>query len=203
MTDQNQTDAMADILRKLNNGVDKAQKGEVNNDPTSKAAQTDAMADVMRKLQAATGEAAYEMVAESASDADLGVAINTTRTEAGVSVSRYDIRATKKTVQEGINKTFYNITDNKTGTMLYDDLGLFETAMGVVKHTLFTKDENKVRRLLSLDQEYVGAVMEVYGLKNRLQRLDESSVQYDVASAKYSNSRTKLSAAKMKLLKAL
>jgi hypothetical protein len=60
-----------------------------------------------------------------------------------------------------------------------------------------------VQRILDLDQEYVGAMMETYGYKRRLKRLDESSVQYDVTSAKYSNSRSKLSAAKMKLLKAL
>lgn len=198
MTDQEQTDAMAAILGKLN----AAQEGTFKKTSTS-ASEVDAMGDVLRRLQEATGVFSQEIVTESKKNPDLGVAVQAQRTETGVSVSRYDIRTEKKTVQEGLKKTFYAIVDNRTGETVYEDLGLFESAMGVVKHLLYTGDEVKMKRLLQLDQEYVGAMMETYGYKNRLQRLDESSVQYDVASAKYSNAKTKLSAAKMKILKAL
>lgn len=200
---QQQTDAMADILRKLNNGVDKSNKGGAKLDPTSSTAQADAMAEVLRKLQNVTGERFTTMVTENVDEPEFSAAINTTRTETGVSVSRYDIRTEKKTVQEGLKKTFYHIVDNQTGAMLYEDLGLFETAMGIVKHTLYTKNDNKIDRLVELDQEYVGAIMEAYGYKKRLKRLDESSLQYDIATAKYTNIRTKVTTTKMKILKAL
>jgi hypothetical protein len=190
---------MANILGKLQ----AVQDGTFKKSTGASGDEVDAMADVLRKLQAATGSAAREIVTESAKDPELGIALQAERTETGVSVSRYDIRTEKKTVQEGLIKTFYHIVDNKTGRVIHEDLSLFEAAMGVVKHKLYTKDDNKIRRILELDQEYTGAMMETYGYKKRLSRLDESTVQYDVATAKYSNSKERLSAIKMKILKAL
>ena len=194
------TNAMADILGKLGqveSGSYKKTGGSASGDEVG------AMHDVLAKLQEATNGTAYGVVNESKKDPNLAVAMNTTRTEAGVSVSRYDIRSEKKTVQEGLVKTFYSVVDNRTGKVVHDDLGLFESAMGIVKHKLYTQNDNKLQRVVELDQEYVGAMMETYRYKRRLKQLDESSVQHDVTSAKYSNSRNKLSAAKMKLLKAL
>jgi hypothetical protein len=200
MTSKDQVDAMANILAKV--GAAAAGKPGKPGVSTSRD-ETAAMADVLRKLQAVSGNVAQTVVTESKVTPELGVAVQAKRTENGVSVSRYDIRTDKKQVQEGIGKTFYQIVDNRNGRVVYDDLGLFETAMGVVKHLLYTKDENRLNRLLDLDREYVGAMMELYSCKSRLKRLNENSVQYDVTTAKYSNARTRLSAAKIKILKAL
>ena len=197
MTSRDQVDAMANILAKMGSAATRDPANKVSSDETS------AMADVLRKLQAVTGDVAKTVVTESKVNPDLGVAIQATRTESGVSVSRYDIRSDRRQMQEGVAKTFYQVVDNRNGKVLHDGLGLFETAMGVVKHLLFTKDENRLNRLLDLDREYVGTMMEMYSCKTRLRRLDESSVQYDVTSAKYSNARTRLQAAKIKILKAL
>lgn len=198
MTDQEQTNAMADILGKMN----AAQDGTFKKTGAS-AGESDAMFDVLSRLQEATNGAAYDVVTESQADPELATAVNTERTEHGVSVSRYDIRTEKKTVSEGLKKTFYYIVDNKTGRLVHEDLGLFESAMGIVKHMLYTKKENKIDRIIELDQQYVGYVVETYGYKNKLQRLDESEVQFDVTSAKYSNSKSRMQQAKMLLLKAL
>jgi len=207
MTNQDQTDAMAAILGKMNAATnemtDDREESTLTQNSESSNSETAAMHDVLARLQEATGVFSETIVSESKKNPDLGVAINTQRTDNGVSVSRYDIRTEKKPMQEGIKKTFYYIVDNRTGEMVHEDLGLFETAMGVVKHMLFTEDERKVKRILDLDQEYVGAMMEIYSHKQRLARLDESEVQYDVITAKYSNAKTKLGAAKLKLLKAL
>lgn len=198
MTNQDQTDAMADILGKMNaaakSGTYKKEAG---------ADEASAMEDVLKRLQEATGAYSDKVVTESRKKPEIGVALNAQRTESGVSVSRYDIRTEKRNVQEGFKKTFYYIVDNKTGDMVQDELGLFESAMGIVKHTLYTQDDAKVQRILDLDQEYVSVMMETYRYKRKLKQLNESSVQYDVTAAKYSNSKTRLSAAKMKLLKAL
>ena len=196
---QADTNTMADIMTKLNNvaeGIPNA-KTSANSDDIG------AMAEVMRKLQEVSGNAAHTIVTESKTNPELDAAVNTTRTATGVTISRYDIRTEKQTVQEGLQKTFYYVVDNTTGDTVFSDLGLFESAMGVVKHKLYTQDDTKVQRIIDLDQEYVGAMMETYGYKRRLKRIDESSVQFDVTSAKYSNSKTKLSMTKAKLLKAL
>jgi hypothetical protein len=199
MTEQNQTDAMANILSKLND----VSNGTHKPSATSTIGDTAAMAAILHKLQAATGVAAQDIVTETQRNPNLAVAVNATRTDSGVSVSQYKISTQKKIVQEGLSKTFYMITDTKTGDIMHDSLGLFETAMGIVKHMLYTGDNRKVNRLLELDQEYIGAVMETYSHKSRLKRLNENSTQFDVTTAKYSNSRTKLQAVKIKLLKAL
>lgn len=191
--------SMADIMRKLNN----VEAGVPNAKSSTDSSDIAAMADVMRKLQAASNTVVTKVVTESKTNPELNAAVNTTRHATGVTVSRYDIRTEKKTVQEGLSKTFYYIVDNTTGDTVHSDLGLFESAMGVVKHTLYTQDASKVQRILDLDQEYVGAMMETYGYKRRINRLDEGTTQFDVTSAKYSNSKTKLGMAKLKLLKAL
>ncbi len=200
MTDQEQTNAMANILGKLGQveeGTYEKTGGGASNEDTA------AMADVLRKLQETTGAFSQDIVNESKKQPDLGVAVQAQRTKAGVSVSHYDIQTEKKTVHEGLTKTFYHVVDNKTGEIVYEDLGLFETAMGIVKHLLYTNNSQKLSRLVDLDQEYVGAMMETYGYKTRLKRIDESSVKYDVTSAKYSNAKSRLGAVKMKILKAL
>ena len=197
MTSKDQVDAMANIMAKL--GSASTRKAS----PSTSSGETAAMADVLRKLQAVTGDVAKTVVTESKINPDLGVAVQAKKTESGVSVSRYDIRADRREIQEGATKTFYQVVDNRNGHIVYDGLGLFESAMGAVKHLLYTKDENRLERLLNLDREYVGAMMELYSCKSRMRRLDESSVQYDVTAAKYSNARNKLQAAKIKILKAL
>jgi hypothetical protein len=199
MTQQENTNAMADIMGKLNN----VQAGIPNKKSAAGSDDVGAMADVLRKLQDISGTVAQGVVSESKTNPELNAAVNTQRTATGVTISRYDIRTQKKTVQEGLQKTFYYIVDNSTGDVIYDDLGLFESAMGIVKHKLYTENGSSVQRILDLDQEYVGIMMETYGYKRRLKRIDESSVQFDVTSAKYSNSKTKLSLTKTKLLKAL
>jgi len=209
MTDKSQVDAMENILGKLG----QIESGETpsktpkqpgqHEDPTSKAAQTEAMASVLEKLQAASGSAAQEIVTESQNEPDLGFAVQAERTETGVTVSKYDIRAEKKTVNEGLKKTFYNVIDNRSGDIIYEDLGLFESAMGIVKHLLYTKNNNKLNRLVDLDREYVSSVLETHGHKHRLGRMNESSTKYDVTSAKYSNAKSRMQAAKVKILKAL
>jgi hypothetical protein len=194
-----ETNSMADIMRKLNN----VKAGVPNVNSSTDRTDIAEMADVMRKLQAVSETVVSRVVTAGQSNPALEAAVNMTRTSIGVTVSQYDIRTVKKTVQEGLSKTFYYIVDNNSGDTIHSDLGLFESAMGVVKHKLYTQDDSKVQRILDLDQEYVGAMMETYGYKSRINRLDEGSVQFDVTSAKYSNSRTKLGMTKLKLLKAL
>jgi hypothetical protein len=194
-----EANSMADIMRKLNN----VEAGVPNVKTYANNPDIAAMADVMRRLQDVSNTVVSRVVTESKENKELETAVNMTRTAHGVTVSRYDIRTEKKTVQEGLSKTFYYIVDNNSGDTIHSDLGMFESAMGVVKHKLYTQDDSKVQRILDLDQEYVGAMMETYGYKSRINRLNEGSTQFDVTSAKYSNSRTKLGMAKLKLLKAL
>ena len=205
MVDRTEVDAMANIMRKMNGEQPQSNSSHalVENNVSDARANINAMADIMRKMNASSNELAHTMVTESHTSPDIGVAVQMKQHDNGVSVSHYDIRMEKKIVQEGLRKTFYSIIDNTTGDVLHDDLGLFESAMGIVKHTLYTHNQQKINRILELDTAYTGIMVETYGYKQRMNRLDESSVQHDITTAKYSNARTKLSAVKLKLLKAL
>lgn len=205
MTDQQQTDAMAAIMGKLNSAVDnknsfKKDRSKNHSDPTSMAAQTDAMADVLRKFKTATSDSVTDLVNESRHDQELDMAINTTRTHNGVTVSKFDIVTERKDMGNGLAKTFYNVIDNDTGEKVYSNLALFESAMGLVKHELYTNNYQKIQRLVSLDQEYVGLVLELLSYKQKLKTLTEDTVKFDVTSAKYSNVKEKLKIAKKKIL---
>jgi len=161
------------------------------------------MKEILRKLNERISDKASAVVTESTATPEFSAALSTKKTEQGVAVSHYEIVAEKRTVNEGLTKRFYNIRDNRTDEIVHDGLGLFESAMGIVKHLLYTHDENKAANLVELDAAYVGHMTETYGYKKRLTRLDESTTQHDVAAAKYSNSRQKLAKAKMQILKAL
>jgi hypothetical protein len=165
--------------------------------------QIDAMADVIRKLGSSVDSAAHNIVTESKHNPDLGFAVEAQRTDAGVTVSCYDIRTEKKDVTEGFNKTFYHVIDNRNGETVAGDLGLFESAMGIVKHLLYTNKLDAVNKLVQFDAAYVGNMVETFSCKQRMRRLDESTAQYDVAAAKHSQSRQQMRNTKMKILKAL
>lgn len=207
MTDQQQTDAMAKILGRLNNvgnrNSNDHKEKKVHLDPTSRAAQTDAMAAVLEKLNAATRGAAETIVVESQNNTELDIAWKTMKTSDGVSVAQYTIQTEKRSIGQGLTKTFYHVYDNDIKDRIYQDISLFETAMGVVKHILYTQKENRIQRLLDLDQEYMRTVVEMHTHKQRLKTLNESSTKYDVTKAKYSNARGRMTTVKMKILETI
>lgn len=205
MVERSEIDAMANIMRKLGGtstpSTDAAPTVTAN--VSDERANISAMADIMSKLNSVTEDVTHEIVTESQKNPTLKAAMATKKTETGVSVSRYDIVHETKIVSEGLKKRFYHIIDNRTGSTLYEDIGLFESAMGIIKHTLYSRNDTKVNHILELDSSYVGMMVETYGYKKRMSRLNESTTQYDIATAKYSNARAKLGAVKMKILKAI
>jgi hypothetical protein len=167
-------------------------------------AQVDAMSDVLKKLKSNVDTAAQGIVTESKKNPDLGFAVEAQRTdERSVSVSRYTIQAEEKTLTEGLSKNFYNVVDTQTNEIVAADLGLFESAMGVVKHLLYTNKVAAVDKIINLDSVYLSAMTEAYAYKKRMSRLDESTATHDVAAAKYSQAKQKLASAKMRILKTL
>ncbi len=160
-------------------------------------ADVDAMSKILQQLDAST----KQIVTEHKNDPDMNFAMNIKKDQAdnSVAISEYRIVPVKGNLS-GFAKTFYNIT-NSDG-VLYENLGLYESAMGIVKHLLYTKKEFKVQNILDQDSAYLGYLSEAMGYKKRLSTLTEG-VAHDVASAKYSNAREKMSAAKNKILKSI
>lgn len=199
MKQNNSVNDMATILRKLH----KVESGTHVASKNSNLHETAAMADVLRKLKDVTDRAVNSVVSDHKHDSVLEMAVNTTKTIAGVSVAQYEITTAKKQLVEGVIKTFYNIVDTGTQEVLYKDLALFESAMGIVKNLLYVHNPDKVTHLANLDAAYMGCLIETYAHKQKLKQLNENSVKFDVVTAKYSNSMTKMKMAKMQILKSL
>ena len=153
------------------------------------------MYDILNKLNSL--DSTSKIVAERAeSDVELEMAITQKVTETSVSVQNYRIDIV---LQEfaGKQKRFYNVVD--CDKIIHRELGLFETAMGIVKNLMLGKS-SRVQELVSYDNSYMDNLYEVYMHNTRIKR---GTVNEDVAVAKLSKAKSKVAEAKSKILKRL
>lgn len=156
---------------------------------------TKKMYDILNKLNSV--DTTSKIVAERAeSDIELEMAITQKVTDTSVSVQNYRIDIV---LQEfaGKQKRFYNVVDGNK--IIYRELGLFETAMGIVKNLMLGKS-SKVQELVTHDNSYMDNLYEVYMHNTRIKR---GTVNEDVAVAKLSKAKSKVADAKSKILKRL
>lgn len=164
-------------------------------DPSARA-----MADVLSKLEAATTSATQQIV-ESA-NVDTQMAISTERTATGVDIAGYEVVIEKKTVDK-IVKNFYTIVEKSTGTALYSELGLFESAMSIVKRLMLDKGTDAIDRIVANDDQYTSALLESYDYKRRLKSKLITEAKADIYQAKYDAANEKMRMAKSKIIKTL
>lgn len=156
---------------------------------------TKKMYDILNKLNSV--DSTSKILAERAeSDVELEMAITQKVTETSVSVQNYRIDIV---LQEfaGKQKRFYNVVDGNK--IIYRELGLFETAMGIVKNLMLGKS-SRVQELVTHDNSYMDNLYEVYMHNTRIKR---GTVNEDVAVAKLSKAKSKVAEAKSKILKRL
>jgi len=156
---------------------------------------TKKMYDILNKLNSV--DSTSKIVAERAeSDVELEMAITQKVTDTSVSVQNYRIDIV---LQEfaGKQKRFYNVVDGNK--IIYRELGLFETAMGIVKNLMLGKS-SRVQELVTHDNSYMDNLYEVYMHNTRIKR---GTVNEDVAVAKLSKAKSKVAEAKSKILKRL
>lgn len=193
--------AMMDILQKLqdaqnntqssSNAHDSAQKSAHHSSSVSKDAQE--MFNILSKLDQATNKVATEKFQEAKTNVSLSTA---TMVDDTVTVGKYNVVLEKKNIITGIKKTYYKVT-NHSGDTLYEDIALFETAMGIVKGLLFNKTQ-KVHQLVELDARYGSYVAESAIYKHKAKTLTESHKQ-DVALAKQTQAVSKMMAIKKQI----
>jgi len=153
------------------------------------------MYDILNKLNSL--DSTSKIVAERAeNDVELEMAITQKVTETSVSVQNYRIDIV---LQEfaGKQKRFYNVVDGDK--IIHRELGLFETAMGIVKNLMLGKS-SRVQELVTHDNSYMDNLYEVYMHNTRIKR---GTVNEDVAVAKLSKAKSKVAEAKSKILKRL
>lgn len=156
---------------------------------------TKKMYDILNKLNSV--DSTSKILAERAeNDVELEMAITQKVTDTSVSVQNYRIDIV---LQEfaGKQKRFYNVVDGNK--IIYRELGLFETAMGIVKNLMLGKS-SRVQELVTHDNSYMDNLYEVYMHNTRIKR---GTVNEDVAVAKLSKAKSKVAEAKSKILKRL
>ncbi len=199
---------MQDILDKLNAAAETHHSSTQVNESTettsevrtanvSKNAQ--GMYNILAKLEAATKTAATEVAKSAEHDTSLITAGAVRNREAdSIDVDgNYKIQLVEKNVIEGVKKKFYNIEDS-TGTVLHEELALFESAMGIVKNLMFDKGEHKIEKIVQLDDRYAAYLTEAAMYKHKSITLTES-YKTDVYVAKQGNAMHKLHSIKKQI----
>ena len=135
------------------------------------------------------------IVAENAQkDVELKMAITQKINENSVSVQNYRVDIILQPFA-GRQKKFYNVVEGDR--ILYRELALFETAMGIIK-SLMTGKTSKVQELASYDEIYANNLYEVYMHNSRIKK---GTINEDVAVAKSDRAKQKMYEAKNKILR--
>lgn len=147
-------------------------------------ASINAMANVLESLNKVTQQVIYE----NSSDSESKIDINTARTDTGVKVGEYQISImTNETRLAG--KQYYQISHGKTGTVIANDISLYEVAAAVSKLLNNARYVNNsyVRRLFELDDRYTSHRINALNAR-RQQRLAEQrgdDMRTDICTNKY------------------
>tara|TARA_B100001094_G_C17940985_1_gene675585 strand:+ start:129 stop:590 length:462 start_codon:yes stop_codon:yes gene_type:complete len=128
-------------------------------------------------------------------DVDLRVAMTQKTEHNSISVQQYRIDVQSKPFA-GQNKNFYYIYEHNE--LLYEDVALFESAMGIVKNLMRNKSQ-RVTEIEKADVSYNNALYEVYMYKTKAKK----QINEDVMLAKLSQAQNRLHNAKQQILKKL
>ena len=140
-------------------------------------------------------ETVDDLAKEALKDVELAIAMTQTVTENSLEVQNYRIDIVEHEFA-GRKKKFYNIIDTEINETLQTELGLFETALAMVKAYMLGKS-NTIQELENHDMEYCNALYEVYMHKNKKYVLE------DISLAKIDNATRKLQEAKQKIIRKL
>lgn len=164
----------------------------------------DSMKNILEKLNKNTDKVVKNIVTESKDEDDLA-AIQTMKTTDGVSIANYEIVVQEKDFYGNSKRKFYSIVDNTTGSIVHDDIGLFESAFTIVKQLMFNTDELKkekiIENIINNDSLYIGTLFEAHEYKRRMKTIKESNYKKDVLSAKFSNAKRKMQEKRQNILK--
>ena len=167
------TKAMKDLLSKLNGNGSKGQAG------TSGSSNPDvkAMSTIMSRLNESTQKVAVQARKErSASD----IIAMTNKTKSGVGILDYEIIIENKS---------YKVL-NKRKEILYDNISLFESAVGIVNALLKNRDM-EAKDIYKLDGIYGSKLNEAKHYKTLLKR-DNDSFNVELYETQFEENKRKV-----------
>ena len=190
---------MQDILDKLNSAAQTHESNQSTKPTANVSTDAKAMYDILAKLEEATKTAATEVAASAEHDTSLitAGAVRNRETDSIEIDGNYKIQLVERKVIENVNKKFYNIEDS-IGTVLYKELALFESAMGIIKNLMFDKGDHKIDKIVQLDDRYAAYLTEAAMYKHKSITLTES-YKTDVYVAKQGHAMHKLHSIKKQI----
>ena len=145
-------------------------------------AEIHAMARVLESLNKVTGE----VIMESSPDDKL--AVTTRRHKTGVSVGEYKIEI-HLNEQRAAGKQYYSIEHTGTGTVIANDITLYEVALAAVKMLNNNNYVNNptVRRLFELDDHYTSCKIDAMSSKQAQKRAEQrhDMIKEDIYATKF------------------
>lgn len=161
-----------------------------------------AMADVLSKLNQVT----HQVMLESNGDLNTKIDMMTTRSDRAVNVGGYKIEI--MTDERRIaGKQYYRIEHATSGTVIADDITLYEVALGVVKllnNNKFVND-TKVRNLFEIDARYTSHRVDAISAKLAHRKAEKTGnmIKEDIYATKYQKALDLAMSAKADLKRAL
>jgi len=145
-------------------------------------AEIHAMAKVLESLSKVTNEVIME------SSPDERLAVKTRRDSNSVSVGEYKIEIYLNE-QRAAGKQYYSIQHTGTGTVIADDITLYEVALAAVKMLNSNKYVNNptVRRLFELDDRYTSCKIDAMSSKQAQKRAEKRGdmIKEDIYATKF------------------
>lgn len=180
----------------VNEGVELAGPGVVTQ------REINAMADVLNKLNQVT----HQVILESNGDVGTKMDIMTTRTDRAVNVGGYKIEILTDE-RRVAGKQYYRIEHAASGTVIADDITLYEVALGVVKLLNNNKYVNdiKVRNLFEIDARYTSHRVDAISAKMAHRKAERTGnmIKEDIYATKYQKALDLAMVAKADLKRAL
>ena len=201
MPSSDDVQGMQDILNKLANATDPTSTTpQVINKPvvsSNVSSDAKAMYKILQKLDEATTNATKKAITEEDTESSMLTAVALKENDNITINGNYNVEIVQKYVIDGVKKKYYNVKDAE-GNVLYEDVALFESAMGIVKHLMFGKTEHKVDQIAKLDERYAGYLTEAAMYKQKSMTLTES-YKTDVYVAKQGNAIQKMANCKKQI----
>jgi hypothetical protein len=191
---------MQDILNKLANATDQTSTTPVTNKPVATSnvsSDAKAMYEILQKLDEATTNATKKVITEEDTDSSMLTAVALKENDNITINGNYNVEIVQKYVIDGVKKKYYNVKD-ADGNVLYEDVALFESAMGIVKHLMFDKAPHKVDEIARLDERYAGYLTEAAMYKQKSMGITET-YKTDVFVAKQGNAIQKMANCKKQI----
>lgn len=161
-----------------------------------------AMANVLEKLNKVT----HQVMLESNGDVDTKMDIMTSRTDRTVNVGGYKIGILTNE-RRIAGKQYYCIEHAASGTVIADDITLYEVALGVVKllnNNRFVNDPS-VRSLFEVDTRYTSHRIDAMSAKLRHRKAERAGdmIKEDIYATKYQKALDQAMGAKAELKRML